>query len=151
MRAVIINDMNSYRTGLQRYVQSNETRHFSTILSSIMIACNLALILIIAIESLVPTQSTQSVPHLDKFVHFSVYCGLAIIATLAFPRLAIIPIIGLCSAYGITIEILQGTMAIGRTASIADGIANILGAIVGAVITHIICRKITTNIQSRQE
>ena len=93
--------------------------------------CRIALIVCLGLvtwQSLLPANGLQGVPHMDKVVHFLIYgllCLLAIGSRLSSRYMwAFLGVI----AFGLLIEILQGTMGWGRTASIWDMLANTLGA-----------------------
>lgn len=85
-------------------------------------------------KSLETTSSTQIIVHFDKFLHFGAYAVLCFAALLA--RLFKRPIMAvlLVIAIGLSLEILQGVMGIGRTASFADFAANSCGAIMSFLV-----------------
>jgi len=93
--------------------------------------CRIALIVCLGLvtwQSLLPANGLQGVPHSDKVIHFLIYgllCLLAIGSRFTPHYLwAFLSVI----AFGLLIEILQGAMGWGRTASIWDMLANTLGA-----------------------
>ena len=99
----------------------------------------LILILIIH-ESLIPVASTPSANHLDKLMHLAAYGALAAMYKFGWPFLKPIALaLGLIAVGGV-VEIAQGVMAAGRTASFADGVANSLGVILGIAFAIIILR-----------
>lgn len=93
--------------------------------------CTLAVVLVVW-KSIVPSFSQNTIPHMDKVLHFGAYfviAGLALLSRFwphpkAAGRMTLITVIIL----GVVVELLQGMMAVGRSASIADAIANSLGA-----------------------
>ena len=95
-----------------------------------MIHCiTLALALIIATLTLLPSPGPQGIPGLDKLAHFLAFGALAAPLAFAYPRhwravaLAVL-------AYGGLIEIVQPYM--GRSAEWADLLADGVGAFLGA-------------------
>ncbi len=91
-------------------------------------------LLVIAWLSLSPIEELPvSVSLWDKAQHAIAYFGLALIGAWAFPdrsgRLAV----GLV-AFGVGVEILQATMALGRQGDTIDAVANTLGVAVGLAL-----------------
>lgn len=91
-------------------------------------------LLVIAWLSLSPIEELPvSVSLWDKAQHAIAYFGLALIGAWAFPdrsgRLAV----GLV-AFGVGVEILQATMALGRQGDAIDAVANTLGVAVGLAV-----------------
>ena len=77
--------------------------------------------------SLVPTvSSAQDIS--DKLLHFLAYGGLTALAAAAFPKLKMIYLFLLAAMVGALLEGGQGLLAIGRTASLGDQFANMIGA-----------------------
>lgn len=91
-------------------------------------------LLVIAWLSLSPIEELPvSVSLWDKAQHAIAYFGLALVGAWAFPdrsgRLAV----GLV-AFGVGVEILQATMALGRQGDAIDAVANTLGVAVGLAV-----------------
>lgn len=102
------------------------------------IACTLitiALAIFIGVKSLGPAGHTQTIPHMDKLLHFGAYFVLTVFASFSLPpamlRYWAVTVIILCIAYGGILEGFQYAMMAGRTASLLDGLANSLGVICG--------------------
>ena len=93
-------------------------------------AALMAALVMVAWQSLLPANGLQGIPHMDKVVHFLIYgllCFLAVKAQLS--KRYLWPFLGVIS-FGLLIEVLQGAMGWGRTASFWDMLANTLGAAV---------------------
>ena len=97
--------------------------------------------LAVIILSLRPNLPSVEVSNSDKVMHFLAYGVLAGLTRLGWPRfwggLIVIGFIGL----GIGLEFGQHLMAQGRTASIADALANSAGAILAVTLYHIYHRR----------
>lgn len=87
--------------------------------------------LFIVWASLRPAGTGGAIPHVDKVLHLAVYALLAGGMALAWPKLSKFRIFWGCVIFGFALEIAQGTMGSGRTASLWDGAANSLGAAIG--------------------
>jgi VanZ family protein len=83
------------------------------------------------------------IPNFDKVVHFSLYLIFAILTywgwqkqnyLIALHAQTTIKVIVLLSLYGYTIELMQGWLTTDRSYDIYDALANVCGAIVGALI-----------------
>lgn len=81
-----------------------------------------------------------TIPHFDKVVHFTLYFILAVLTWYGwtcqknFPALranTFIKVILVLALYGLTIEILQGTLTPDRSFDLWDELANTTGAIAG--------------------
>ncbi|MEE9347729.1 MAG: VanZ family protein [Robiginitomaculum sp.] len=81
------------------------------------------------------------ITNFDKIMHFIAYFSLAGLWSAALPKRSLAHIIGALIALGIGIEIAQGLMSAGRTASPYDAIANGLGALAGAGLSAIILNR----------
>lgn len=81
--------------------------------------------------SLRPSGSGGAVPHLDKVFHVLVYAILAFVMATAWPKLPKAKVFWACVAFGGIMEVAQGVIASGRTASLYDGLANSVGAALG--------------------
>jgi len=91
--------------------------------------------------SLRSTGTGGAIPHLDKVLHLLVYAVLACGIALAWPKLSKMKIFWGCAAFGGIMELAQGSLGIGRTASLMDGLANSLGAALGVYMASIIMAK----------
>lgn len=92
-------------------------------------------------QSLVPAGTGGAIPHMDKLLHGIVYALLAMGVSVAWPRLSKIYILIGCMALGAVLEVVQGIMALGRTASVWDGLANSVGTVLGLSIVLLFSRK----------
>lgn len=98
--------------------------------------------LFVGYKSLVPTVSIPQITHFDKLLHFVAYFGLAFIFTMgAARRIKPLFICLLVIAYGSLIEVLQYFMALGRSGSVLDGVANGVGAIVGTALASYLIKQ----------
>jgi len=97
--------------------------------------------LIVISLSLQPSLPSGSVPNADKIMHLLAYAVLAALTRLGWRRIwggwIVIGFIGL----GVGLEIGQHLMALGRTASFADAIANSVGAVLAVTLYHIYHRR----------
>lgn len=85
-------------------------------------------------KSVEATGPSRSIPHLDKVLHFGAYAILCFIALKSRLFKNAILAVMFVIAVGLLMETFQGVMGIGRTASLADFIANSCGAIVSFLI-----------------
>ena len=92
--------------------------------------------------SLRPTGTGNIVPHLDKLIHLVVYGLLGATIALAWPKFSKLKIFWGCVGFGAALELAQGFMAVGRSASFFDSLANSLGAAIGVSVIAIIARKL---------
>ncbi len=83
---------------------------------------------------------TIDIPHFDKLIHFTLFLVLALLALrrrIAHPRpmssSAVGWIILTCCVYGIALELFQPLAGTHRSSDVADGIADVLGVMVGAI------------------
>jgi len=76
------------------------------------------------------------IAHADKLLHFGAYAVLAGLARLGWPKLWGGWIFLGFAGFGIGIEIAQHIMSIGRTGSLADTAANLLGTALPLAIFH---------------
>ena len=97
----------------------------------------IASLLIILIFSLRPLVDMGTIPHTDKAVHLVAYGVLAGLVRLGWPKLWGGTIFIGLALFGIGIEFAQHFMALGRTGSLADMLANMLGAALALIIFHI--------------
>ena len=86
----------------------------------------------IAVMSLLPISGQASVPHADKVQHLIAYGALAGLVGLGWPRLRLPAVVALAAAFGVGVEVAQGLSGTGRTPSLADAVANTLGALIAA-------------------
>lgn len=105
-----------------------------TILLRLAAVCFAALI---AWQSLLPPGDGGGILHMDKVLHFLSYAVLTSAVRLGWPTSNRWTVFGICVAFGISIEIAQGTMGLGRTASVADVLANTAGAWAGLWLTSL--------------
>lgn len=99
----------------------------------------------ITVASLISAQTVSEIkmvyiPGLDKLIHFIMYMILTIFLLSAIKERKY-QIIGFSIFYGILMEILQFLISSGRSFEIYDIIANISGAIGGAIITTMFLNK----------
>lgn len=87
--------------------------------------------LFIVWASLRPAGTGGAIPHMDKVLHLSVYALLSLALALAWPKLPKFWIFWSCLVFGLVLELGQGLMGSGRTASFWDAAANSLGAAIG--------------------
>jgi len=92
-------------------------------------------------QSLIPAGTGGTIPHLDKVVHGIVYALLAAGMTVAWPRLSKKSILIGCITVGVVLEIAQGVMSLGRTASVWDGLANGIGVVLGIGLAILLTQK----------
>lgn len=85
----------------------------------------------IAILSLLPGSDLPAQNLNDKVNHFIAYGVLTFLAVLGRHHISILKIAVLAIGYGLALEILQGVMPFGRTASELDAIANTGGVLIG--------------------
>ncbi len=99
-------------------------------------------LLVIALLSLWPSNSLPHIPlfpGVDKLVHICMYLGLSLLACwiydICHQRLRFIcTLLTAVFMYGALMEVLQHTMHNGRGFDFKDMIANLIGAIIGALI-----------------
>ena len=83
--------------------------------------------IVLTVEALIPSTPSGAPMFFDKVLHFGAFFVFTGLAMLALPRTRLFHIVTAVTAYGILIEILQGSMGMGRTASLFDILANIAG------------------------
>jgi VanZ family protein len=64
---------------------------------------------------------------LDKLLHLSIFFLLGLLILLAFPKIKILPFLGILLFYGVLTEYLQYAMDMGRAAEGLDLLADVLG------------------------
>jgi len=99
--------------------------------------------LFIVWASLRPTGASNAIPHTDKVLHLLVYALLGGAITLAWPKLSKWRIFWGCVVLGAALELGQGLMETGRTASIWDALANSIGAALGIYAVVLMSRIFT--------
>lgn len=92
----------------------------------------------IAYQSLAPTNAAGSLNHMDKFLHAAVYCVLAFLMAGGWWRSTLLIIFLVTAAFGAVLEMGQGLMGLGRTASLGDQFANMGGAALGCGVWIVI-------------
>ncbi|MGB3714190.1 MAG: VanZ family protein [Candidatus Promineifilaceae bacterium] len=89
-------------------------------------------VLAVVVVSLVPARSIQTPGPLDKVGHFMAYAIMAYLGLVTFKsRRASILVILFSLTLGMVLEFLQSFIS-GRDPSIADGMANFIGVLIGA-------------------
>ncbi|WP_245159249.1 VanZ family protein [Blastococcus sp. TF02A_35] len=78
-------------------------------------------------------------PGTDKVVHLVVFAALALSGRWA--GLARLPLLLGLVAYAVGSEVLQGATALGRSASVADGLADVAGAVLGLLLWSAFTRR----------
>jgi VanZ family protein len=98
---------------------------------------------IILVLSLIPGNKLPGIPvfpHFDKLVHAAMYFGLAVLLVKPMSRFRLkwpyLWIILICLTIGSLVEYFQATLAISRTGSWEDELANTGGAILGVLFFH---------------
>ena len=90
--------------------------------------------LFIVWASLRPAGTGGAVPHMDKVLHLLVYAILAGGISLGWPKLSKFRIFLGCVLFGVSMELGQSLIGLGRDASLWDGIANGVGAALGVCL-----------------
>jgi VanZ family protein len=114
-------------------------------LSPLFKGLSILALVVIAWESLQTITGTPQITHFDKIMHFLAYGVLAGLFRLGWPKVWGGGLFFAAVGFGALIEIAQGTLTDGRTASIADALANSLGALVALFILHFILRRYETS------
>lgn len=86
--------------------------------------------------SLRPSGSGGTIHHLDKFMHMLVYAGLAFGMAAAWPKLSKAKVFWACVVFGGIMELAQGVIGLGRTASLYDALANSVGTALGLSLAY---------------
>ena len=84
--------------------------------------------------SLKKTGNGASIPHLDKVLHFVIYAILAALACWVLSKMDRWKIWLGASLYGGLMELCQGYFTQGRMASLADALANAIGAAIAVLL-----------------
>lgn len=104
---------------------SNQTLRLLAAIAAIAIGVAIAWL------SLEPPGTTPAPRFSDKIQHLIAYLVLAIPVAIAAGRGRLLLGLAICVAVGASLEGLQATMAVGREGSVADGLANAIGASLG--------------------
>ncbi|AAV82964.1 VanZ family protein [Idiomarina loihiensis] len=86
-----------------------------------------------------PSTGAQSIPHLDKLVHFGIFFVLALTFHRAFALSAKLSLLILV-CYGFLIEIAQ-SYAPGRSADVYDWLADASGVVAYFILHHLLSKK----------
>ncbi len=108
-----------------------------TLLSHMFKALTILAICGVLVMSLRPSISMGGIAHIDKVLHFAAYAILSGLARLGWPKLWGGWIFLAFAVLGIGIEIAQHFMNVGRTGSLADTAANLMGAALPLILFHI--------------
>lgn len=94
----------------------------------------------ILLFSLQPATDFQGTLHADKVQHFLAYGLLAFLIALGWPKIRLIFVILIAALFGIGVEVAQGLTHFGRSASLFDGLANLIGASAGVLFSSIVAK-----------
>ncbi len=113
--------------------------HPAALLRALPVRAAAALIALIAAGlityfSLVPPSEVPGKGLPDKLLHFMAYAGLAAILTVALGVRRVVMSTVLAAGLGAGLEVAQGLQGAGRQAEIADALANLAGAMLGAAL-----------------
>lgn len=100
---------------------------------------------LISSASLMSVMAPPSGSNMDKVLHILAYGVLTTGMVFALPRRSLTIIFVTTFIYGLIIEVLQGTISQGRTASLADAAANGFGALVIILLWVWICPRLKHN------
>lgn len=95
----------------------------------------LVLIMILGL-SLLPGSDLPTVNANDKLNHFLAYSVLAALAGLARLPVSLVALASLLVIYGVSLEVAQGLMPYGRSASWLDALANTAGVLTGIAVSY---------------
>lgn len=95
-----------------------------------LILTALALLILTALLLMPGQEGPGRIPHLDKVFHFTGFFGLVLPFAVARPRWALVAAL-VAAGYGGAIELIQPS--VGRGAEWGDALANLLGALSGAL------------------
>ncbi|MFZ0545515.1 MAG: VanZ family protein [Candidatus Promineifilaceae bacterium] len=100
-------------------------------------------IIIVAVVTLFPADSSEiPIKHIDKVGHFIAYVGMAVLALTCFKsRSGQISAVVAAAIISGLLELAQ-TFVPGRIVSLTDGIANILGILIGILLYSYFQRRI---------
>jgi VanZ family protein len=89
--------------------------------------------------------SFDTLLELDKIIHFVLYAVFILLWALAIRDISMkqkITLLLIGVTYGILIEVLQSTMALGRSYDIGDIVSNTLGCIIGVILITFVQRTV---------
>ncbi len=101
---------------------------------NLWVALSAILVAAVVYGSLTPNLDLPAPGGFDKIEHLSAYLGLSLWFTGLVPRAAYWKVALALLALGLTMEILQGLMHMGRAAELLDMVANTLGIGAGIVL-----------------
>jgi len=78
----------------------------------------------------------------DKIEHLLAFMTLALLARMGWPRQPVWALGIILLGYGLGLEVVQAMEWVGRTASMADVVADFIGLVIGFVLALIISRRI---------
>jgi VanZ family protein len=87
------------------------------------------------------------IPHFDKVVHVSIYMVLGSVTYYGWTRQfqfaslrtsTVLKVILVLALYGLTIEVMQGTLTVDRSFDLWDALANSVGAVIGTYAGKVI-------------
>ena len=102
--------------------------------------------LIITMFSVQPVSAPSSQFQLDKILHALAYASLTFGMIFAWPKRSLVLIFTGAFVLGALLEIYQGTLGVGRTASIYDALANGVGSALVIGLWVFICPRLTHNL-----
>jgi len=109
--------------------QSLEPKPVSVVTWGWRLSC-LAAAIYIAWQSLEPGTGIMGYPYTDKILHFIAYLTLSGLALLSRFSSRTVRVLTVIFAFSVLMEVMQGLMNMGRTASVADVAANLAGILV---------------------
>jgi hypothetical protein len=80
-------------------------------------------------------------PGVDKLVHGALFAALAVAGRWAGCGAA--PLGGLLVGYAVVSELIQGFTPLARSASVADGLADLVGIVIGLAVWALLSRRTT--------
>ena len=80
-------------------------------------------------------------PGVDKLVHAALFAGLAL--TGRWAGCGAVPLGGLLVGYAVVSELIQGLTPLARSASVADGLADVVGILIGLAAWAALGRRTT--------
>lgn len=102
-------------------------------LPKLALVATFIVIIAIGILSLLPGSDLPSQNLNDKLNHFIAYGVLSFLAILGRHKVAFVWVILGAIGYGVALEVLQGVMPYGRSASTLDALANTGGVLCGTI------------------
>lgn len=95
-----------------------------------------AALAVVLVMSLRPALSLGGITHIDKVWHLGTYAVLSGLVRLGWPKLWGGLIFAGLGFFGVAIEIAQHSMNLGRSGSIADTVANLIGTALPLILFH---------------